>query len=118
MDSFPKKTNDRQEKMSRALGAAFLSHQVAELEKSVGNMQVNNNNRTRGGGGRGGGRGRGGRMPDTSRGPVESKPRLVKQPHSADRIIIDASVLIHALNQVKNWCREDRKETLIVPLEG
>lgn len=36
----------------------------------------------------------------------------------ADIVVIDASVLVHALYQVKKWCRDGRKEILIVPLEG
>jgi len=36
----------------------------------------------------------------------------------ADIIVVDASVLVHALYQVKKWCRDGRKEILIVPLEA
>ena len=36
----------------------------------------------------------------------------------ADIIVVDASVLVHALYQVKKWCRDGRAEILIVPLEG
>lgn len=35
-----------------------------------------------------------------------------------DIIVVDASVLVHALYQVKKWCRDGRKEIIIVPLEG
>ena len=36
----------------------------------------------------------------------------------ADVVVVDASVLVHALPQVKKWCRDGRKEVVIVPLEG
>lgn len=36
----------------------------------------------------------------------------------ADVVVVDASVLIHALYQVKKWCRDGREEIVIVPLEG
>jgi hypothetical protein len=36
----------------------------------------------------------------------------------ADIIVVDASVLVHALYQVKKWSRDGRKEIIIVPLEG
>ena len=35
-----------------------------------------------------------------------------------DVIVVDSSVLVHALYQVKKWCKEGREEVLIVPLEG
>jgi hypothetical protein len=36
----------------------------------------------------------------------------------ADIVVVDASVLVHALHQVKKWCRDGRDEIVIVPLEG
>ena len=36
----------------------------------------------------------------------------------ADVIVVDASVLVHAIGQVKKWCKDGRKEIVIVPLEG
>lgn len=36
----------------------------------------------------------------------------------ADVVVVDASVLVHALGRVKKWCREGRGEVIIVPLEG
>jgi len=36
----------------------------------------------------------------------------------ADIVVVDASVLVHALHQVKKWCRDGRDEIIIVPLEG
>lgn len=41
-----------------------------------------------------------------------------KYEKDADVIVVDASVLVHALYQVKKWCRDGREEILIVPLEG
>ena len=110
--------------MSRTLGAAFLAHQVEQLEKTVD---------ARGGYGQ---RGRGGRRPpgrgftpvnnnNNARGPKIAVrgggPVQVRQERNekdADIVVVDASVLIHALGQVKKWCREGREEIIIVPLEG
>ncbi|KAF8645992.1 hypothetical protein AX16_007418 [Volvariella volvacea WC 439] len=36
----------------------------------------------------------------------------------ADIVVVDASVLVNALYQVKKWCREGRDEIIIVPLEA
>lgn len=36
----------------------------------------------------------------------------------ADVVVVDASVLVHALYQVKKWCKDGRQEKIIVPLEG
>ena len=128
--------------MSRALGAAFLSHQVEQLEKSVhtaGNWRERRNpDNWRAGAG------------DTKRcftGPkiiqkrrddsVESRPRQpspkMEREHErrdrrseegkgshkdADVVVLDASVLIHGLYHVKKWSRDGREEVVIVPLEG
>lgn len=143
-----------QDKMSRALGAAFLGHQVAQLESRINTSPSSSP--------RGGGRGRGSRggrvwNPDRDRGgggggqrvrkrsfslhPVPAEPGLEpaqlpsntpvtaptsqgvpvapkERPVMANVIVLDASVLVYALGQVKRWCKEERKETLIVPLEG
>jgi hypothetical protein len=130
------------ERMSRALGAAFLSHQVAELETRVGGMDIagssrgNPRGRGRGRGehrGRGRGRGRGTHIQrqsfseadDDLRSSTElNMPRSPPPPAEREKrtlaqvIVLDSSVLVHALNQVKRWCKEDRKEVLVVPLEG
>jgi hypothetical protein len=107
--------------MSKALGAAFLSHQVEQLEKSTA----------------GGGGGRRTRGP-AQRAPSNSPPKAARSQGQgqgqgygqakrrsnegvtaeADIIVVDASVLVHCLNQVKVWCRDGREETIIVPLEG
>jgi len=41
-----------------------------------------------------------------------------KEDKDADVVVVDASVLVHALYQVKKWCRDGREEIVIVPLEG
>ncbi|KAG8947001.1 hypothetical protein FRC04_011298 [Tulasnella sp. 424] len=136
--------------MSRALGTAFLSHQVAQLEKDV--LKGNNNGHHARGSVRGGGSGRGGRggprgggrgggrngnprpqvgTPGRADGNQDSNRRSDTQWRSdrrtaqdatqakvADRIVVDASVLIHALGTVRTWCRESSKEVVIIPLEA
>ena len=49
-------------------------------------------------------------------GPVQVREE--RNEKDADIVVVDASVLIHALGQVKKWCREGREEIIIVPLEG
>ncbi|KAG1869152.1 hypothetical protein C8R48DRAFT_597977, partial [Suillus tomentosus] len=48
------------------------------------------------------------------------KPRKSSQEargdKDADMVVVDASVLVHALHQVKKWCRDGRDEIVIVPL--
>lgn len=132
--------------MSRALGAAFLNHQVEQLEKSVssngptsGNWRDRKHPAT------------GGAKRDPSSTAVKTAPKTKveinkalpmkerdrafdrnnttspsmrrtsgddKREKDADIIVVDASVLIHALYQVKKWCRDGRQEIVIVPLEG
>ncbi len=143
--------------MSKALGAAFLNHQVEQLEKSVsannissGNWRdrkhtpANQYNSPPQHGAK--------RAPmapgikivhrkkanDTPSLPAEEKStakdtqsngltvhdskthhhKMERGEKDADIIVVDASVLVHALYQVKKWCRDGRKEILIVPLEG
>ncbi|KAH0835714.1 hypothetical protein J3R83DRAFT_9535 [Lanmaoa asiatica] len=137
--------------MSRALGAAFLSHQVEQLEKSVTRGPASGNWRDR-------------RQPqadlavshpnpnrrstithgakprlasgqkqtkkdhtDRERDQPEPKHREREKPRKpsdsvadkdADLVVVDASVLVHALHQVKKWCREGREEIVVVPLEA
>ncbi|KAF8129078.1 hypothetical protein EV363DRAFT_1169964 [Boletus edulis] len=138
--------------MSRALGAAFLSHQVEQLEKSVTRGPASGNWRDRRQ-----------QHPDPGvpnpnpnrRGPIGThgtKPRSASaqkqtrkdhadrerdQPEQrhrekeklrkstdtvpdkdADLVIVDASVLVHALYHVKKWCRDGREEIVIIPLEA
>ncbi|KAI0033591.1 hypothetical protein K488DRAFT_77807 [Vararia minispora EC-137] len=141
--------------MSRALGAAFLTHQVEQLEKTVQNTeartyswrdrdnnqcdrkQIADRDRT--------GRAAFATAPKRTPAPVggirvatKGVPPSVRQNASfkthnvdetrelrgakeakqADIIVLDASVLVHALNQVKKWCRDGQDEILIVPLEA
>ena len=125
--------------MSRALGAAFLNHQVEQLEKSV-----HTNWRER----RSPDNWRGGEAPKrTYAGPKVIKKRNDVSPEErgrfqegrnmertdregerrseenrpqkdADVVIVDASVLVHGLYHLKKWCRDGREEVVIVPLEG
>lgn len=140
---------DCKDKMSRALGAAYLGHQVAKLESRINNTDPSayspaNSPR---GGGRGRGPRGGGRVWTPERSGQRSRRRSFtlhpvaaeagseppqastpssgqaapvpkEKPIMANVIVLDASVLVHALGQVKRWCKEERKETLIVPLEG
>lgn len=126
--------------MARALGAAFLSHQVQELEKSVSAKP-----RFEGGRGRDRRGSRGGQRPQQQQQQQYShshsqysqtqQPRGGREPreHSGERddreggsvnkkdadvVVVDASVLVHALGQLKVWCRNGREEVIVVPLEG
>ncbi|KAJ7320746.1 hypothetical protein DFH08DRAFT_970473 [Mycena albidolilacea] len=144
--------------MSRALGAAFLNHQVEQLEKSAASSG-NWRNRTQGPqfspkrahqqpnntgaaaskgaprsggnknakGGSGGGGGSVLVLPrdttNTQRRSMDDSDREkdLQRGYSekdADVVVVDASVLVHALHQVKRWCREGREEVVIVPLEA
>lgn len=135
--------------MSRALGAAFLSHQVEQLEKSVssngpasGNWRDRKNpnlygNISSGGPKKGPNspgvkvaqRKKGGETPTKERQKDKdfdrSTPVIIRRSQEeqrktkdADVVVVDASVLIHALYQVKKWCKDGREEIVLVPLEG
>ncbi|KAF7971855.1 hypothetical protein HWV62_19796 [Athelia sp. TMB] len=141
--------------MSRALGAAFLNHQVEQLEKSVngpgtGNWRdrdrrnpqahkVHPNAGPRGGGGGDRGMRRMQPQPQDTKSvkdrvsrdgggqvaeqvEVKTGRRSHEEPRGgekdADVIVVDSSVLVHALYQVKKWCKDGRQEILIVPLEA
>jgi hypothetical protein len=141
--------------MSRALGAAFLHHQVEQLEKTISsNGPTSGNWRERKGLTNGSpGSGRRGPVPpgakvpqrkrigevpaatlSRERAPVKDKefnrnlnsgPAIIRRSveqegkeKDADIVVVDGSVLIHALYQVKKWCRDGREEVIIVPLEG
>lgn len=128
--------------MSRALGAAFLNHQVEQLEKSVNNRipgttnwrdrRVPHSDQ--------GGRNSSGKLNNLQGGlasrrvsgsppkqriddmplrdPSDKKQKRGQETKDADIIVLDASVLIHALGQLKKWSRDGRQEIIIVPLEG
>lgn len=127
------KTSTQKLAISRALGAAFLSHQVEQLEKSVqsdgygngsrGYKDQNANRRGR----RGGGhytstpqsdrkRERNGKEDKIVDTKIRTEGFDVKK--EADVVVLDASVLIHCLNRIKDWCRKGRQEILVVPLEA
>ncbi|KAG5643750.1 hypothetical protein DXG03_009684 [Asterophora parasitica] len=150
--------------MSRALGAAFLNHQVEQLEKTVSapNGPASGNWRRRqatqtapptggvpngtakrppmapgikvasrrpGEESQAARKGRAQAM-DTGAGAPRSHPQDNarrstdderegrRAEKDADVVVVDASVLVHALYQLKKWCREGREEVVIVPLEG
>lgn len=119
--------------MSKALGAAFLTHQVEQLEKSTNNNGWRRDGRTAPSRGPPGPR----RAPGAA--PASPPKNIARRKQSGDRavgdappkrrsnegatkdadvIVIDASVLVHCLNQVKAWCKDGREEILVVPLEG
>ncbi|QRV95705.1 hypothetical protein RhiJN_23723 [Ceratobasidium sp. AG-Ba] len=141
--------------MSRALGAAFLSHQVAELERNANGHRRPSRGR---GGARGGGirraekdqdydpefdrartkadfgisppgadEGSWRRRPQSSDDTASEsasppRPRVIShaQPRAAplpDIIVVDGSVLIHALGAVQRWCRNKHTE-VVIPLEA
>lgn len=50
-----------------------------------------------------------------NRGGEDAKKTSAKD---ADVVVVDASVLVNALGQVKKWCRDGQEEVIIVPLEG
>jgi hypothetical protein len=127
--------------MSRALGAAFLNHQVEQLEKTVSNGGPASGNwrdrhqaheRTYSPGSpcatatkRGPNpvtqRKKGGETPvdrTTNISPTARKRSGEEERKDADVVVVDASVLVNALYQVKKWCRDGREEIIIVPLEG
>jgi len=105
--------------MSKALGQAFLSHQVRKLEEDAG--------------GRGRGSNRRGsfrthsdmnynaRNAATRRGAVHAASHNGTAhpiPKAPSRIVLDTSVLIHALDQVRKWCSPDNETKIVIPLEG
>ncbi|PPQ94909.1 hypothetical protein CVT25_004395 [Psilocybe cyanescens] len=130
--------------MSRALGAAFLSHQVEQLEKTVSSSSANWRDRknpiiynsTSPGGPKRGPNSPGvkvaqRKIPAKERKDnefdrsVNATPGIMRRSNEeqrkdkdADVVVVDASVLIHALYQVKKWCRDGREEVVIVPLEA
>jgi hypothetical protein len=133
--------------LSRALGAAFLNHQVAQLEKTVaegsasgdwrdrrqkqipasspprtnqrGMINLNNRSPSQQHQGKPNGKQQGiETRPAQPRNSDEEKRARRPSEVDADVIVVDASVLIHAIHQVKLWCRSDRKEKVVIPLEA
>ncbi|KAJ7112994.1 hypothetical protein C8R44DRAFT_234521 [Mycena epipterygia] len=121
--------------MSRALGAAFLNHQVEQLEKSAasGNWRSRAPN-PQSSPKRGPQPGSNATIATTAKPaprkknagvliiprdtPPASVRRSMEDEKDADVVVVDASVLVHALHQVKKWCRDGRAEVVIVPLEA
>lgn len=119
--------------MSRALGAAFLNHQVEQLEKTVNGPASGNwrDRKTTTNSHTPGANRRGAQTNSATRGPAPQRKKGAgevvgarksvdedRKDKDADVVVVDASVLIYALYQVKKWCRDGRQEILIVPLEG
>lgn len=105
--------------MSKALGQAFLSHQVRQLEENTGskkpprrNFSGGTYNRTLNASNQ---RPKPG-LVDVSR-TTAPAPKAAPGP-TPKKIIIDSSVLVHALDQVRKWCSADGTQQLIIPLEG
>ncbi|GAA5834249.1 hypothetical protein JCM9279_004256 [Rhodotorula babjevae] len=102
----------KRDRQSKALGAAFLAHQVSQLEKSVDTLAFSRDPRLYAPGARGRG-GRGGRASGSGGGPSghgrAAQPRQVR--------VVDASALVHALPVLKRWVRDDSFQ-LVVPLSA
>ncbi|KAF8335357.1 uncharacterized protein EI90DRAFT_321232 [Cantharellus anzutake] len=151
------KISENKDRMSKALGAAFLGHQVEQLENRAFTGASGRGGRGRGGRGRpwagpdsqargsagnpvarsnvrgGGSSGVPVLIPPKEHAQVGRKrsftlhpdpdakpivPRERERTAMANIIILDASILVHALGQVKRWCKEERKEILVIPLEA
>lgn len=109
--------------MSRALGAAFLNHQVEQLEKTVGPGSGNwrDHRRTQPRTEMPGKviRRKDGDGVEIDGGDGRVRRREDARPQKdADIVVVDASVLVHALHHLKKWCRDGREEVVIIPLEA
>ncbi|KAL5512447.1 hypothetical protein ACEPAG_3439 [Sanghuangporus baumii] len=119
---------DKNAAMARTLGAAFLNHQVEELSKKTMAMELQKPRERRGS--RGGGQRSSPRNARHQQTDEQRKFRSLDGEHSSERedrpagkkdanvIVVDASVLVHAIGQLKVWCRNNREEIIIVPLEA
>ncbi|KAA1120833.1 hypothetical protein PGTUg99_024546 [Puccinia graminis f. sp. tritici] len=112
-------TPDR-EKMSRALGAAFLQHKVQQLERNVDDLSfrrdlhqipprshhppANSNHSSRN------------QSKKKSSPQPDSTPSSSKPSSPAPIKVIDTSMLIHALPILKKWVREE-KFKIVIPLD-
>jgi len=112
--------------MGKLLGQAFLSHQVSQLEHKVHSRNSSTpNSASRPVGKRAAPGGIYSRALIGSDAKIQkpngvivdtSRPDLPKPTRAFDRIVVDTSVLIHALDQVRKWSRE--ATTVIIPLES
>ena len=112
--------------MGKLLGQAFLSHQVSQLEHKVHSRSSSaSNSASRPVGKRAAPGGIYSRALIGSDEKIQkpngvildtSRPDLPKPTRTADRIVVDTSVLIHALDQVRKWSRE--ATTVVIPLES
>jgi hypothetical protein len=116
--------------MGKLLGQAFLSHQVSQLEHKIHSRNSSRNSPASNSASRPVGKraAPGGIYSRALIGADEkiqkpngvildtSRPDLPKPTRAADRIVVDTSVLIHALDQVRKWSRE--ATTVVVPLES
>ncbi|GAA5994965.1 uncharacterized protein JCM10292_004458 [Rhodotorula paludigena] len=102
----------KRERQVKALGAAFLAHQVSQLERDVDTLAFSRDPRLYGGArGRGRGGGRGG-----ASGAAGPRAGAAHEAHREVRVV-DASVLVHALPVLKRWVRQDQYQ-LVVPLSA
>ncbi|KAI0264890.1 hypothetical protein BC834DRAFT_924461 [Gloeopeniophorella convolvens] len=113
--------------MSRALGAAFLTHQVEQLEKSVAEPRAWRDRPRAHPTEKRSGAQQQQRLPvggirfttaATRKRGEETAQRKAVPAKDADVVIVDASVLVNALGQVRKWCRDGQEEIIIVPLEA
>ena len=107
-------THPGKDAMSKALGQAFLAHQVRQLEAGAGPR------------GKPPRRGTPRRQLDVmgrdkspqNQAQHTAAPRLMANQTIPSIIILDASVFVHSLDQIKKWLSAERPERLVVPLEG
>ncbi|KAM0793178.1 hypothetical protein ACM66B_000651 [Microbotryomycetes sp. NB124-2] len=120
----------KRERLSKAMGAAFLSHKVAELEKSVDSLAFSRDQRLYG---NSGGQGRhvrtdgpgsaatraglGQRHKHGRGGGHRDDLNAVRPAGARERRVVDASALVFALPVLKRWVRQDTYQ-LIVPLSA
>ena len=118
----------RQARLSKALSAAYLSHQITQLEDKVQGAQASRspNGHSRGNNGRpptdhggrghqrgGRGQGRGGEGNGRSSNERVSSDRFQDKP---DRWVLDTSALVFALPRIRSAFKNNAE--LVVPLEG
>ncbi|GAA5866142.1 hypothetical protein JCM3774_004096 [Rhodotorula dairenensis] len=105
----------KRQRQSKALGAAFLAHQVSQLEQSVDTLTFSRDPRLYSGGGSRGAKGA--NVRGATRGGGATRAGGSKLDRQRQVRVIDPSALVHALPVLKRWIRED-KYKLIVPLSA